>query len=116
MLDFEQVVVKPELFKGLNREQMIERETRMKQIEADREAYRVRKIKTAEAEAEAERVAAMIRSLRDEGVELPPEVVISAIRGSDSSILEGDFIPLSSGVEANSAQKPADEKKNDKKP
>jgi regulator of protease activity HflC (stomatin/prohibitin superfamily) len=84
LLELDHIDVAGERFKVANMEKTIERETRMSQIEAERQAKRIELTGKAEAITEAERVTQLVRSLQEAGVDLSPqmlqEIVVSAIR------------------------------------
>jgi regulator of protease activity HflC (stomatin/prohibitin superfamily) len=78
-------------------------DTELKEIEAQRDATRIRHVLGAEVEAEAERVRAIITALRDSGVEITPDLIVKAITATSDWQVEGDFSLL--------AQQPPAEKK-----
>lgn len=84
LLELDHFDVAAERFKAANLDKVIERETKMNLIEAEREAKRIELTGKAEAVTEAERVSQLVRSLQEAGVDLSPqmlqEIVISAIR------------------------------------
>jgi hypothetical protein len=94
LLEFERIDVEPDRFKNANMEMVLERETRMKRIEAEREATRVRLVLQSEVDIEAERVRAIIDALRQSNVELTPDVVIKAIRAASDWVMESDYTLL----------------------
>jgi hypothetical protein len=47
----------------------------MREIEAEREAKRIRMMSEAEAQAEAERIRRIVRVLREEGIQVSPEII-----------------------------------------
>lgn len=112
LLDFEDVKVKGDFFKDPGD---IEKQREGKRKDAELEAYRVRQIMTALAEGESVRLAAIIKSLQDLNIELPTEVIVSAIQGSSDAILEGEFVAVPPGPDAGAAPKPADQKAKDAK-
>jgi hypothetical protein len=73
-----------ERFKAANLDKVTERETKQKEIEAQREATHIKLTGQALAITEAERVTQLVRSLQEAGVDLSPqmlqEIVVSAIR------------------------------------
>lgn len=72
-----------------------ERETRLKKMEAEREATRVRLVRDAEAESEAHRVTELVKALKESGVTLSEslieDIVISAIQSSSEWGLEHNY-------------------------
>jgi regulator of protease activity HflC (stomatin/prohibitin superfamily) len=66
-------------------------DTELKEIEAQRDATRIRYVLGAEVELEAERVRAIITALRDSGVEITPDLVVKAITATSDWQMEGDF-------------------------
>lgn len=96
-VDIDYFEVPEDRFRSANPEATIERETRMREIEAEREARRIRVTSEAEAQAEAERVRGIVRALRDEGVEISPEM-ISAILLPDWSVEAEALLPPPGGA------------------
>lgn len=100
VLEFDHIDVDRERFKAANMESTIERETRMKEIEAKREATRITLMREAAATAEAQRVTKLIQAIKESGVELSPDdledIVLSAIRASSDGGLEGEYWRLAS--------------------
>jgi len=74
-VDIDYFNVPEDRFRSANPDAAIERETRMREIEAEREAKRIRMMSEAEAQAEAERIRRIVRVLREEGIEVSPEIV-----------------------------------------
>jgi regulator of protease activity HflC (stomatin/prohibitin superfamily) len=66
-------------------------ETELKEIEAQRDATRIRHVLGAEVEAEAERVRAIVTALRESGVEITPDLIVKAITATSDWQMEGDF-------------------------
>jgi len=91
-VDIDYFEVPEDRFRSANPEAAIERETRMREIEAEREARRIRVTSEAEAHAEAERVRSIVRALRAEGVDVSPEM-ISAILLPDWSVEAEALLP-----------------------
>jgi hypothetical protein len=84
VLELDHIEVAADRWKVANMESTIARETKMNEIEAEREAKRIELTGRAEAMTEAERVSQLVRSLQEAGVDLSPqmlqEIVISALR------------------------------------
>jgi hypothetical protein len=93
-LRFETVTVPGERFRNANLKAALERETMEKEIEAQREATRVKLVLGAEAEIEAERMRQLVHALRSADVPLTPEVVIQAIRATSDWTLDGEYTLL----------------------
>jgi regulator of protease activity HflC (stomatin/prohibitin superfamily) len=102
LLEFDRVDVDPERFRAMKKEMILERETKEERIKAEREATRIKLTREAEAYGEAERVTAMVKALKESGVDISPEVlediVISAIRASMDWGMEGDYARLPAPV------------------
>lgn len=62
----------------------------MREIEAEREAKRIRMMSEAEAQAEAERIRRIVRVLREEGIEVSPEIINTILL---QELLETDALP-----------------------
>lgn len=109
-LEFENIEVGEALWKLLTKD--LAKERREKETDAEIAAHRLRELGYAVAASEAQRLELVIQKLKEQGVELPPDVLISAIRNPFELIIEGDFTPLARPPEP---PKPPGDKKDDKK-
>jgi regulator of protease activity HflC (stomatin/prohibitin superfamily) len=85
-LVFERVEVNPEVRKAINKSAMREEDTLVKEVEAKREATRIKLLGDAQAQVEADRVSRIVGAIQKAGVELSAEelrdIVIDAIHAS----------------------------------
>jgi hypothetical protein len=109
-VQFENIEVGEALWKLHRRDRVKERQE--KETDAEIAAHRLRELGYAVAASEAQRLELVLQKLKEQGVELPPDVLISAIRNPFELIIEGDFTPLARPPEQ---PKPPGDKKDDKK-
>jgi len=69
-------------------------ETELKELEAQRDATRIRYVLGAEVDAEAERVRAIVAALKESGVEITPDLLVKALTATADWQMEGDFSML----------------------
>jgi regulator of protease activity HflC (stomatin/prohibitin superfamily) len=91
LLEIDSVKVDRDVARGINKVAVRQDETELREIEAKRDATRIRNVLGAEAEVEGDRIKAMIAALREAGVEITPELVIKAITATSDRLMEGDF-------------------------
>lgn len=91
-LEFERVDVDPGVLQRLNKASARLDDTELKEVEAKREATRIRLTGEAQAQVEATRVMSLVRALQETGVDLSPEVlreiVVEALHASTEASLE----------------------------
>jgi len=90
-LRFERVEFNPEVAKAINKASVRIDESELREIEAKRDANRIRYVLGAEVELEAERVKAIVTALKDSGVEITPDLIVKAITATSDWQMEGDF-------------------------
>jgi len=97
-LEFERVDVDFAIIQRLNKDFIRKDDTELKEIEAKREATRIKLTGEAQAKAEAMRVAEMVQALKESGVELSAnelrDIVLDAIRASTEWGMEGELTRL----------------------
>ena len=85
-LDFERVDVNPDVMKSINKVNIREDETLLREIEAKREARRLELLVDAQVNSEAKRVKQLVTALQETGVDLSAddlrEIVLDAIHAS----------------------------------
>jgi hypothetical protein len=69
-------------------------DTEMKEIEAQRDATRIRYVLGAEVKAEGDRVRAIVAALKESGIEITPELLVKALTATSDWQMEGDFSML----------------------
>jgi regulator of protease activity HflC (stomatin/prohibitin superfamily) len=117
-LNFERIEINPDVAKAINKAGVRLDDTELKEIEAKRDATRIRYVLGAEVELEAERVRAIIMALRDSGIEITPDLIVKAITATSDWQMEGDFSlltqqqlpPPTAPAPAKPAEKPAEKK------
>lgn len=114
-LEFERIDVNPEVAKAINKSGARLDETELREIEAKRDATRIRYVLGAEAEIEGERIKAIVAALKEAGVEVTPELVMQAITATSDRQMEGDFSllmqnPIQLPAPARPPEKPAEKK------
>jgi hypothetical protein len=118
LLEIDSIKVDREIIRGINKKSIRDEETEVKEIEANRDATRIRAVLGAEVDAEAKRVTAIIAALKDSGVEITPDLVVKAITATSDWQMEGDFslltqqppLPPAAPAPAKPAEKPAEKK------
>jgi hypothetical protein len=101
-LNLDRVEINPEVRKALNKLPARIEETEVKELEAQRDAYRIRQVLGAEVEIEAARVRAIIDALQSANIPIDAEV-LKALTVTADWQMEGDFSML--------AQQPPPDKK-----
>ena len=117
-LDFERVDVNPDVMRSINKANIRDDDTLLKEIEAKREATRIKLLGDAVASSEAERVRAIVTALQETGLDISAEdlreIVIDAIHASADvtmetalvrPMLEGPAPKPSGGAKDNVAKK-----------
>ena len=118
LLEIDSVKFDREIARGINKVAVRQDETELREIEAKRDATRIRNVLGAEAEVEGDRIKALIAALKEAGVEITPELVIKAITATSDRQMEGDFSLLTQNpiqqppgsAPAKPAEKPAEKK------
>jgi regulator of protease activity HflC (stomatin/prohibitin superfamily) len=90
-LEFQRVDVSSEVRRAINKARVLQDDTELRQLEAERDAARIRAVLGAEVDVESARIKAIITALKESGVEITPEVVIGAINAMSDWQIEGDF-------------------------
>jgi regulator of protease activity HflC (stomatin/prohibitin superfamily) len=93
-LNIDRVEVSPEVRKAIMKAAGRIDDTELKEIEAQRDATRIRYVLGAEVEAEADRVRAIVAALKESGVEITPELLVKALTATADWQMEGDFSML----------------------
>jgi regulator of protease activity HflC (stomatin/prohibitin superfamily) len=117
-LEFERVDVNPEVRRGINKANMRLDDTELREIEAKRDATRIRTVLGAEAEVEGERIKAIIAALKESGVEITPDLIVRVLTAASDWQMEADFSMLTQNpiqqppgpAPAKPADKPAEKK------
>jgi hypothetical protein len=91
LLEIDSVKYDREIAKGINKATVRQDETDLRELEAKRDAYRIRTVLGAESDVEGERIRTIIAALKDSGVEITPELVIKVIATISDWQMEGDF-------------------------
>jgi len=91
LLSIDSVKFDREILKGINKVAMRQDETDLRDIEAKRDAARIRTVLGAEAEIEGERVKAIIAALQESGVDITPDLISKVIAATSDWQMEGDF-------------------------
>ncbi|HEU5099480.1 MAG TPA: SPFH domain-containing protein [Roseiflexaceae bacterium] len=92
-LGLDRVEVNPEVRKAINKLPARNEETEVKEIEAQRDAYRIREVLGAEVEIEARRVKAIIDALQSANIPIDAEV-LKALTVTADWQMDGDFSVL----------------------
>ena len=92
-LNLDRVEINPEVRKAINKMAGRLEETEVKELEAKRDAYRIREVLGAEVEIEAARVRAIIDALQSANIPIDAEVLKALTVTSDWQ-MEGDFSML----------------------
>jgi regulator of protease activity HflC (stomatin/prohibitin superfamily) len=90
-LEFQRVDINSEVRRAINKVGSRIDETELREIEAKRDAMRIRYVLGAEAEIEGERIKAIVAALKEAGVNVTPELVIQAITATADRQMEGEF-------------------------
>jgi len=90
-LEFQRVDINPEVRKAINKVSSRIDESELREIEAKRDATRIRYVLGAEAEIEAERIKSIVTALKEAGVDITPELIMQAITGTSDRLMEGDY-------------------------
>ena len=93
MLSFEQVNVKPDLYRRIQTGGSKDREDADRRRLAGLEAERVKLLMEQLSSGERDRVRGVLEALRNADVKLTPEIVIAVIQGGLDTVVEGEIIP-----------------------
>jgi regulator of protease activity HflC (stomatin/prohibitin superfamily) len=93
-LNIDRLEVSPEVRKAIMKTAGRLDDTELKEIEAQRDATRIRYVLGAEVEAEGDRVRAIVAALKESGIEITPELLVKALTATSDWQMEGDFSML----------------------
>jgi hypothetical protein len=91
LLEIDSVKFDRDIAKGINKASVRQDETDLRELEARRDAYRIRTVLGAESDVEGERIKAVITALKESGVDITPELVIRILSALPDWQMEGDF-------------------------